>query len=145
MKAYYNPHTEHVIVESSSETAAKNYINALVELVNSNKSSNIHIGKININPIYERISLDGEFTEISYVIVYPNGNPPLERDNILKNSEAKEAEFKLLGADGNPLKKEPIQEIINNEGKHGYLKSLKAKGENIFKKIKTIGQIDSNS
>ncbi|PAE87228.1 hypothetical protein [Shouchella clausii] len=145
LTAYYNPHTEHVLVKSSSESAAKNYINALVELVNGSRSANKHIGKININPIYETISLDGEYTEISYVIVYPNGNPPLDRYNILKNAEAKEAEFKLVGADGKPLNKEPIQEILENEAKKGYLKSLKARGENIFKKIKTIGQIDKTS
>ncbi|URT70936.1 hypothetical protein [Cytobacillus firmus] len=143
--AYYNPHTEHVLVKSSSETAAQNYITALVELVNGSRSANKHIGKININPIYESISLDGEYTEISYTIVYPNGNPPLDRYNILKNAEAKEADYKLIGADGRPLKKEPIQEMLENEAKQGYLKSLTAKGKNIYKKIKTLRQIDETS
>ncbi|MGP4060245.1 hypothetical protein [Halobacillus sp. H74] len=143
--AYYNPHTEHVLVESSSETAAQNYIYALVDLVNGSKSANKHIGKININPIYESISLDGEYNEISYIVVYPNGNPPLDRYNILKNAEAKEAEYKLIGADGKPLKKEPVQEMLENEAKQGYLKSLMAKGEKIYKKIKTLRHIDESS
>ncbi|WBX81498.1 hypothetical protein PD280_07305 [Virgibacillus salarius] len=145
MVAFYNPNTEHVLVRSISETAAQNYITALVDLVNGSRSANKHIGKININPIYESITLDGAYTEISYVIVYPNGNPPLDRYNILKNAEAKEAEYKLIGADGRPLNKDPIQEILENEAKKGYLKSLKAKGTKIIKKIKTLSQIDQTS
>lgn len=143
--SYYNPHTEHVLVESLSDTAAQNYISALVDLVNGSKSATNHIGKININPIYDSISLEGEYSEISYIVVYPNGNPPMDRYNILKNAEAKEAEYKLIGADGKPLKKEPVQEMLETEAKQGYLKSLTAKGKNIYKKIKTLRHIDETS
>src|SRR5699024_6460589 len=124
LKSYYNPNTEHILVNSKSETAAINYITALVNLLNNNSSAIEHIGKININPVYESISLDGEYNEINYVIVYPNGNPPMDRYNILKEVEAKEIESKLVGADGKPLKNEPIQMMIEEDAKKGYLKSI---------------------
>ncbi|WP_316273870.1 hypothetical protein [Bacillus halotolerans] len=145
LKSYYNPNTEHILVESTSEIAALNYISALVKLVNNSNDANRHIGKININPIYESISLEGEYSEISYVIVYPNGNPPLDRFNILKEAEAKEVESKLLGADGKLLKNEPIQTFLENEAKQGYLKSVTSKGKNILKKIRVLKKIDETS
>src|SRR5699024_4453228 len=127
LEAYYNPKTEHILVKATTETAALNYVTALVRLINSNESANQHIGKININPIYESINLNDEYTEITYVIVYPNGNPPMDRHNFLKETEAKQVETKLVGADGKALRNEPIQNIVNTEGKKGYLKSLFAK------------------
>lgn len=145
LKSYYNPNTEHILVESESEIAALNYITALVNLLNSNSSAVEHIGKVNINPVYESILLEGEYSEISYVIVYPNGNPPMDRYNILKEVEAKEIESKLVGADGKPLKNEPIQKILEGEAKKGYLKSVASKGKNIIKKIKTLTKIDETS
>lgn len=145
LKSYYNPNTEHILVESTSEIAALNYITALVKLVNNNRTANKHIGKININPIYESISLEGEYSEISYIIVYPNGNPPLDRYNILKEAEAKEVESKLLGADGKPLNNEPIQKYLEEEAKQGYLKSVASKGKNILKKIRVLKKIDETS
>ncbi|MGG5180185.1 hypothetical protein ACQYAC_12710 [Bacillus sp. MM09(2025)] len=145
LRSFYNPRTEHILVESSSEIAALNYISDLVKLVNSNSSANKHLGKININPIYDSISLEGEYSEISYVIVYPNGNPPLDRHNILQEAEAKEVETKLLGADGKPLNNPPIQQLLENEARQGYLKSVISKGRNIFKRIKTLTRIDETS
>lgn len=145
LEAYYNPKTEHILVNATTETAALNYVTALVRLINSNESANQHIGKININPIYESITLNDEYTEITYVIVYPNGNPPMDRYNFLKETEAKQVETKLVGSDGKALRSEPIQDIVDTEGKKGYLKSLFAKGKQVFMKIKSAKEIDENS
>lgn len=145
LEAYYNPKTEHILVNSESETIAQNYIIALVNLVNENFHFTQHIGKININPIYESISFEGEYNEISFVIVYPNGNPPLDRYNILRDSEAKEIHTKIVGSDGKPLINEPIEILLREEAQKGYLKSVKPKGSGIFRKIKKVMWIDENS
>src|SRR5699024_7653865 len=81
LKSYYNPNTEHILVESESEIAALNYITALVNLLNSNSSAVEHIGKVNINPVYESILLEGEYSEISYVIFHSYGITAMDRYN----------------------------------------------------------------
>lgn len=145
LKAYYNPHTEHVLVKSISAIASWNYILALVKLINQSSFAQERIGKININPIYESILLDQEYTEISYIIVYPNGNPPLDRHNILRESEAKEERTTLVGTDGKPLKNEPIQMKLEKEAKDGYLKSVAVKGGVVSKILKRLSVINRTS
>ncbi|EJE1901504.1 hypothetical protein M4E16_002903, partial [Listeria monocytogenes] len=93
--------------------------------------------------IYESVYLDGDITEISFVIVYPNGNPPLDRHNILRDSFAKEEEVKLIGTDEMPLRKEPIEEYINEKGEKGYLKNIFTKGA-FRTKIKQINNLNAD-
>ncbi|WDU78843.1 hypothetical protein [Lysinibacillus sp. G01H] len=147
LKAYYKPTKEHILVESKSEEDAIYYITALERIINNDSFTLGEIGKININPVYESISFEQkEYTEISFVIVYPNGNPPLDRHNILKNSEAKELHTTLIGADGQPLKLERVKDELNEQAKNGYLKSLVGKGvhkgKNIVKRIKKVANLD---
>lgn len=144
LNAYYNPKTEHILVETDSNDTALNYIDAFVNLVNDSKDVNEQIGKININPVYDSISLEGDYREISYTLVYPNGNPPLDRHNILKNSGAKEIRSKLVGSDGNPLIIEPVKAMLEEEAKKGYLKSLEVLGNKIFSKIKRIKKLGAD-
>ncbi|TQR19928.1 hypothetical protein [Psychrobacillus vulpis] len=147
LKAYYKPTKEHILVESKSEEDALYYITALERIINNDSFAIGKIGKININPVYESITFEQkEYTEISFVIVYPNGNPPLDRHNILKNSEAKELHTTLVGPDGQPLKLESLKAELNEQAKNGYLKSLVGKGvnkgKNIVKKIKKVANLD---
>ncbi len=148
LKAYYKPSTENIFVEAESESDAIDYIIELENIINNNPYTSAQIGMININPIYDLISFDQEkYSEISFVIVYPNGNPSLDRHNILKKSEAKELHTTLYGADGQPLKLESIEEELNEQAKKGYLKSIvvkgNSKGEKIIKKIKKITSLDT--
>ncbi|MBO0466655.1 hypothetical protein JZO73_03810 [Enterococcus plantarum] len=136
--SYYNSQTEHILVGTEDIELANNYIDALEELINTSKDITSRIGKININPIYESIQLDGDYSEISYIIVYPNGNPPLERHNILQESEAKEIHAKLIGTDGKFLNAEPIREMLEEEARKGYLKKAKAKGKGFITKIRIL-------
>ncbi|EIS4945447.1 hypothetical protein LZZ37_002770, partial [Listeria innocua] len=139
----YNPSTEHLLVKTNRADLASNYTEALTRIINENKSIIRQIGKVNINPIYESVHLDGDITEISFVIVYPNGNPPLDRHNILRDSFAKEEEVKLIGTDEMPLRKEPIEEYINEKGKKGYLKNIFTKGD-FRTKIKQINNLNAD-
>ncbi|WP_228472109.1 hypothetical protein [Listeria welshimeri] len=139
----YNPSTEHLLVKTNRADLASNYTEALTRIINENKSIIRQIGKVNINPIYESVHLDGDITEISFVIVYPNGNPPLDRHNILRDSFAKEEEVKLIGTDEMPLRKEPIEEYINEKGKKGYLKNIFTKGA-FRTKIKQINNLNAD-
>lgn len=142
--SYYNSQTEHILVETDDIELANNYIDALEELINTSKDITPRIGKVNINPIYESIQLEGEYTEISYILVYPNGNPPLERHSILQESQAKEIHSKLIGTDGQPLKKDPIKEMLEGEAKKGYLKQFKAKGKDFVTKIRILKNKESD-
>lgn len=147
LKAYYKPATEHILVESKFEEDALDYITALERVINNDSFAKGKIGKININPVYETIIFEQEeYTEISFVIVYPNGNPPLDRHNILRDSEAKEIHTTLLGADGQPLKLESLEAELNREARKGYLKSLVGKGasakKGIVKKIKKVANLN---
>lgn len=144
LTSYYNPKTEHILVETDNMDAAINFIDAFELLINSSKDITLRIGKININPVYKSFILEGEHTEISYTLVYPNGNPPLDRHNILRDSEAKELHSTLVGPDGRPLKLEPINKMLEEEAKKGYLKRMEGKAKGIFSKIKKIGKLDSD-
>lgn len=145
LTAYYNSKTEHILVETDDVDLANNYIKALEELINSTKDITSRIGKINLNPVYDSIRLDGDYSEISYILVYPNGNPPLERDSILKESQAKELQSKLIGTDGKPLNIGPVKQMIEEEAKKGYLKSLKVKGKDFFSKIRVLGKKEADN
>lgn len=143
VKAYYRPIDEHILIkldpenEAASEKEARAYISYFESLFNSNKTVVSKLGKININPIYDSIKLSDEsYTEISFSIVYPNGNPSLDRHNILEAAEAKEAQITILGTDERPLKKEAVENIVNVEAKKGYLKSIYSKGKGIIAIIK---------
>lgn len=145
LTAYYNTETEHILVKTDEADLADNYIRALEDLINTTKSITSSLGKININPVYESIHLEGNYSEISYVLVYPNGNPPLERDSILKESKAKEIQSKLIGTDGKPLIIEPIKKMIEEEAKKGYLKSLKVKGKDFFSRVRVLNKKEADS
>lgn len=143
LTSYYNSSLENIFVESDSESKALSYITALEKKINNDPITSEEIGKININPVYDSISFnDEEYTEISFVIVYPNGNPPLDRHNILKNSEAKELHQTLIGSDGQPLKTKAIETVVNEQASKGYLKDLVAKTKKkstcITKRIKRV-------
>ncbi|PID24094.1 hypothetical protein [Sporosarcina sp. P7] len=147
LQAYYNPTKEYILVKSHSETDAQYYITALEKTLNNNQNTNEKIGRININPVYEFISFEKEeYSEISFVIVYPNGNPPLDRHDILKNTEAKEVKTVIYGADDQPLKPETIESELNRQAKLGYLKSLvtkgRGKGKAVVKKIRRTKILD---
>lgn len=149
LNAFYNPKTEHILVEADKEDEARNYIDAFIRVVNNNKEVTQSIGKININPIYESISLEGNYSEISYTLVYPNGNPPLNRNNILEQSQAKEQHTTLIGTDGKPLNTKPVQDILEEQGKKGYLKSLIVKGykstKSTISKLKNITNMSADT
>ncbi|MFL2101319.1 hypothetical protein [Desemzia sp. FAM 23989] len=144
LTSYYNPKTEHILVETDNIDAATNFIDAFELLINSSKDVTLRIGKININPVYKSFILEGEHTEVSYTLVYPNGNPPLDRHNILRDSEAKELHSTLVGPDGRPLKLEPINKMLEEEAKKGYLKRMEGKAKGVFSKIKKIGKLESD-
>ncbi|WP_242541920.1 hypothetical protein, partial [Vagococcus fluvialis] len=145
LTSFYNSKTEHILVESDDVEMSINYINALENVINTTKDITSRIGKINLNPIYESIDLDGEYSEISYTLVYPNGNPPMERDSILKESQAKEIQSKIIGTDGKPLIIEPVKEMLENEAKKGYLKTLKVKGREFISSIKFLNNKETDS
>ncbi|MFC6346419.1 hypothetical protein [Vagococcus carniphilus] len=145
LESYYNPKTEHLLIKTEREDLASNYVIALNRVLNESNEFTDRVGKININPVYDSIRFEGDFTEISYTIVYPNGNPPQDRDNILRDSQAKEQEVVLIGTDGQPLKKEPIKKILEKEAKKGYLKSFSTKGSKIFSVLKKIKYLDLDS
>ena len=144
--AYYRPKDEQILIklnpkkEEISENEARAYVTYFESLINNNKTVVSKLGKVNINPIYDSIQLNDEsYIEISFSFVYPNGNPSLDRHNILEASEAKEAQFTILGTDERPLKKEAIESIVNKEAKKGYLKNIFTKGKVIVKNIKRTG------
>lgn len=139
--SYYNPSNEQLLVNTDKQDLANIYIESLTRFINGYNHITDTIGKVNINPVYEKIVFEGEFSEINYVIVYPNGNPPQNRDNILRESQAKEIETTLVGADGNPLKVEPIKESIEEDASRGYLKSLKTKGAKVVSFVKQISSL----
>jgi len=144
VNAYYRPIDEQILIkldldkEAASVKEARAYISYFENLINNNKTVVSKIGKININPIYDSIKLSDEsYTEISFSIVYPNGNPSLDRHNILEAAEAKEAQITILGTDERPLKKEAVENLVNEEAKKGYLKNIfSTKGKQILAIIK---------
>lgn len=147
--AYYRPKDERILIEIESEEnensirEARFYISYLESLINNSDKIVSKLGKVNINPIYESIILsDDYYTEISFSFVYPNGNPSLDRHNILEAAEAKEAQFTIYGTDDRPLKKEAIENIVNEEGRKGYLKNIfSKKGKKILATIKRIDSL----
>ena len=144
VEAFYRPADEQILIkvdsekDVTSEKEARAYISYFENLINNNKTVVSKLGKININPIYDSIKLSDEaYTEISFSIVYPNGNPSLDRHNILEASEAKEAQITILGTDERPLKKEAVENLVGEEAKRGYLKNIfSTKGKRIFAIIK---------
>ncbi|MBC1516941.1 hypothetical protein [Listeria immobilis] len=143
LESIYNPSTEHLLVKTNQADLANNYVEALTRIVNENKSVTDQIGRVNINPIYESVQIESDFSEISFVIVYPNGNPPQNRDSILRDSCAKEEKRTLVGTDLKPLKREPIEEFIAEKGKKGYLKNINVKGK-FWAKIKKINDLNAD-
>ncbi|KAA0955246.1 hypothetical protein FQ085_15065 [Planococcus sp. ANT_H30] len=146
ISAYYRPKDERILIEINSDKVenpirqAQFYISYIESFINNSDKVVSKLGKVNINPVYESIVLsDDSYTEISFSLVYPNGNPSLDRHNILKASDAKEAQFTIYGTDDQPLKKEAIEDIVNAEAKKGYLKNIfSKKGKKITATIKRV-------
>lgn len=149
ISSYYRPEDEKFLIEINSDKTenpirqAQFYISYIESLINNSDKVVSKLGKVNINPVYESIVLsDNSYTEISFSLVYPNGNPSLERHNILEASDAKEAQFTIYGTDDQPLKKEAIEEIVNEEAKKGYLKNIfSKKGKKIISTIKRVASL----
>ncbi|MCM3511628.1 hypothetical protein [Carnobacterium inhibens] len=135
---YYNPKNEQILVKSSNAIKAENSIKKLINELNKNKIFTEHVGKVSINPVYEDIVIKGNVTEITYVLVYPNGNAPFERHNILEETEGLEQKVTITGNNDNPLNAPVIEQFINKEGEKGYLKEVSIKKGNKKFKIESL-------
>lgn len=140
IKLFYKQSDELFYIETENFDKAINCAQFIEKSINKSKDANIHIGKISINPKYESIKFEGDLTEITYTVVYPNGDDPGKRHDILKDSEGKQKTTTIYGANGEPLKQEPISEELNKKGNQGYLRDFFAKGANI---VKTILKVDN--
>lgn len=141
LKIFYNSTDELFYIETNNHEDAIGCAHFIEKSINKSKDANIHIGRVTINPKYQSIKFKGDLTEITYTIVYPNGDEPGERHDILKESKGKQKTTTIYGTRGEPLRNEPITEEINKEAKDGYLSDLFAKGAKTVKKILKVGTL----
>src|SRR5690625_1258958 len=83
---FYNQSDELFYIETYNSNEALGCAQYIENSINKSKDANIHIGKVTINPKFKSIKFEGDLTEITYTIVYPNGDEPGKRHDILKDS-----------------------------------------------------------
>src|SRR5699024_4803582 len=137
---FYSPRKEYFYIETDDYDEAIGCAYFIEKSINTVKSANDHIGKVTINPKYESIKFEGELTEITYTIVYPNGDEPGKRNDILTASRGKQQTTTLYGTNGEPLRQEPNVDEVSNKGNKGYLRNLVTKGA---KMVRTILRVDT--
>lgn len=141
LEIVYSLDQERFYIKTNNESEALSCSKLLERVLNNNRESITHIGKININPIYTNIYFEGSSTEVSIVYVYPNANGPYERNSLIEAAKAKQEEIKLIGSDGEPLNTDVIIDEINERGLSGYIKELKTKGSTIVKQMLRVNRL----
>lgn len=132
LNIYYDCDTENIVVESEDEETAVSLIKKIEQEMNASKEFVSNLGKININPIYEKLVAKKEFNKIEYTLVYPNGKASTERNMaILEGSRAKKQNVKLIGDENSSLDIDFILCELNKQATKGYLEKV---DESIIKK-----------
>lgn len=96
-----------------------------------------NIGRVHINPIYNKISIDGSYSEITLTFVYPNGSLADDQSDAIMKSRAAIRKINLQASKGSKLNPEGIEDLIQQEDDHtkGYFVSAISRGKNVLKSV----------
>lgn len=129
----YDSSNEHIYISTDkTPEEAREYIEILQDKINK-YCFNSKIGRVTINPVYEDFILEGSYTEITFEIVYPNGNRARERSKAIEYAEAAREKRTFEASKGKSLDVENLAESFKEDAKKGYIKSVKSKGKSIIK------------
>jgi len=133
----YDTRKEFIYI-STKNTTRKNvedYVEILQDKINS-FSSNSNIGRVTINPVYEKFEFTGLYSEITIELVYPNGSAR-SRSRALElelTSAAKETR-KLEASKNEKIDISTLNDIYQEDGEKGYIKSITSKGKKIITSV----------
>lgn len=132
----YDKSNEYIYISKENKTVnnAKSYVQLLVEKINSFSSSS-NIGRITINPIYLKFDLEGMYSEITFEISYPNGNPARDRSNALEQANAARETSKLEASKDDKIDSSKLVKRFKDYAESGYVIQVTSRGKDIIKSI----------
>jgi len=131
----YDKRKEFIYISTKDATpkTVEDYVEILQDKIN-NFSSDSNIGRVTINPVYEKFEFTGLYSEITIELVYPNG-AARDRSRAIEAASAAREIRKLEASKNEKIDISTLNDYYQEDGEKGYIKSITSKGKKIITSV----------
>jgi hypothetical protein len=132
----YDKRKEFIYISTKDATrkSVEDYVEILQDKIN-NFSSVSNIGRVTINPVYEKFEFTGLYSEITIELVYPNGDPARDRSRAIEAASAAREIRKLEASKNEKIDISKLNDYYQEDAEKGYIKSITSKGKKIITSV----------